>query len=241
MPKKIKKDLKKKKHRRLVISRIEGISKNVLRNYHKEITKLIGNSPGVYALYDGDSLYYVGKSVDLKRRVIQHLKDRHFASWTHFSLYIITRTDFVDEIESLLIRIANPKGNRAVPEGKATHTMLDKLKLLIKKKQKREFEEMFRKNRKESKVTKHVSFRNKRTLRGLVSKPTTLFKTYKGREYKAILEPNGVIRLGNKNFATPTAAAKTIIRRPTGTVDGWRFWYLKDSNGEWLRLSDYKK
>jgi hypothetical protein len=35
-------------------------------------------SPGIYALYDGDELYYVGKSGELRKRVRHHLRDRQF-------------------------------------------------------------------------------------------------------------------------------------------------------------------
>ncbi|GAI13970.1 unnamed protein product, partial [marine sediment metagenome] len=63
---------------------------------------------------------------------------------------------------------------------------------------------------------------------------------YKGKDYKAVLTPAGIIMMGNKSFSTPTAAAKTIIDRPTGTVNGWTFWYLKDSNDDWVRLFEYK-
>ncbi len=47
-----------------------------------------------------------------------------------------------------------------------------------------------------------------------------------------------VIRIGNKNFNTPTAAAKAIVDR--SKVNGWTWCYIKDSSGEWVRLSEYK-
>src|ERR1051325_4978333 len=99
----------------LVISRIEKVSKEAFRQYFTEVTELIGNSPGIYALYDGNDLYYVGKSTELRKRVKQHLRDRHLASWTHFSLYLVRRVEHISEIESLLVRIASPKGNRVIP------------------------------------------------------------------------------------------------------------------------------
>lgn len=65
------------------------MSKRVFRNYYEQITELIGSSHGIYALYDDTDPYHVGKSSDLKNRVKQHLKDKHFANWTHFSLYLV--------------------------------------------------------------------------------------------------------------------------------------------------------
>lgn len=34
-------------------------------------------------------------------------------------------------------------------------------------------------------------------------------------------------------------AAKHVVDRKS--VNGWRFWYIKDSSGEWVRLRDYKE
>lgn len=45
--------------------------------------------------------------------------------------------------------------------------------------------------------------------------------------------------MGANVFDTPTAAAKSIVKR--SSVNGWRFWYIKDENNEWVRLSDYKQ
>ena len=125
--------------RSLVINRLELVSKDAFRKYFSAITELIGSSPGIYALYDGENLYYVGKSSELRKRVKQHLRDRHLASWTHFSLYLVRKAEHISEIESLLVRIASPKGNRVIPKGKSRGPLLIKLKALVKQRQKEEF------------------------------------------------------------------------------------------------------
>ncbi len=43
--------------RTLVVKKLEGVSKLIFRNYFKQITDLIGNSHGIYALYDENELY----------------------------------------------------------------------------------------------------------------------------------------------------------------------------------------
>lgn len=222
----------------LVVQKLENISKSIFRNYYKQITELIGNSHGIYALYDGNALYYVGKSTDLKKRVKQHLKDRHIASWTHFSLYLVRSAERIGEIESLLIRIANPKGNRKkYRTGRKGSSLLNQLKDMIKQKQREELDEMFGEG-----LRKRPSDKSKpsklKSLVGLVSKKTSLYRTYKGKEYKALLTPRGKIKLAGKIYLTPTAAAKAIVKRTA--VNGWKFWYIKDMNGEWIRLSEYK-
>ena len=237
------KDSKKKKAdkqgtRSLVIHRLENVSKAVFKKFYSLITELIGSSPGIYALYDGNELYYVGRSTALRKRVRHHLRDRHFASWTHFSLYLVRKASHIDEIESLLVRIANPKGNRSIPRGRASSAMVKRLKSMVREKQKEEFEELFGIRKAMQKGTTRQVSQVRKRLNGLVPKRTRLYRTYKGKEYKATLTPTGLIKLGKRRFTSPTAAAMAIVDR--SSVNGWTFWYIKDSNGDWIRLSDYK-
>lgn len=231
--------MRKRGSRTLVVKKLEGVSKQIFNNYHRQITELIGSSHGIYALYDESELYYVGKSSDLKNRVKQHLKDRHFASWTHFSLYLVRKADHIGEIESLIIRLANPKGNtKKYRTGRGRDTsLLRQLKVMVRQQQREEFDVMFsratgrRRRSAESSDKSHA-------LAGLVRKKTPLFRTYKGKEYRALLTPKGKIKFNGKIFTTPTAAAMTIVDR--STVNGWDFWYFRSPDGGWARLSDLR-
>jgi len=124
--------------RGLFTESLEYISKNLFRDHSSIITELIGDSSGIYALYDENELYYVGRASDLKRRVNQHLRDRHDSQWTHFSLFLIRRSDIIGDIESLLIRIAEPVGNRVKPRGRDSKAMKQRLRKLIKQKPREE-------------------------------------------------------------------------------------------------------
>jgi len=219
---------------KLVTESLEKISREIFSRYSDTITDLIGDSIGIYALYDGPELYYVGKAIALRNRVKAHLRDRHFASWTHFSLFLVRRAEHIPEIESLVIRIANPEGNRAIPSRKEGKSLLRKLKVLVKSRQKAEIDGLFPGKKKRARARKGKGFRS---LKGLVKWRHRLYRTYKGKEYTAVLLSSGRIRLKGRVFDTPTAAAKAIVGRPT--VNGWHFWYIKDSRGEWVRLSDF--
>lgn len=223
-----------KRRNPIITHTLEGISKSVFKNYANMITELIGRSPGVYALYDDMGLYYVGKSVDLKGRVHHHLKDRHKASWSYFSLYLLKDERRVDEMESLLIRIANPRGNRVKPKGRSDGSMLKKLKDMVKQKQAEEFAEMF-----DLKVEANKKLRKSKSssLVGLVKKKTQLFRTYKGKEYKATLTPQGQIKLLGKTFNSSSSAGKYIVKHG---CNGWRFWYLKDMDGNVINLDELR-
>jgi hypothetical protein len=69
---------------------------------------------GIYVLYGDKKIYYIGLSKrSLKGRLRRHaIKDRHKGKWTSFSFYQIGRTKYIKDIESLLLRICDPPGNR---------------------------------------------------------------------------------------------------------------------------------
>ena len=68
---------------------------------------------GIYVLYKGDKIYYIGLSKrSLRSRLRKHaLEDRHKGKWNSFSFYQIGRTKYIKDIESLLLRICRPSGN----------------------------------------------------------------------------------------------------------------------------------
>ena len=224
--------------RSLVVNRLERVSKDLFRKYYELITELVSKSPGIYALYDDDELYYVGKSTDLKKRVKQHLRDRHLKSWTHFSFYLVRKAEHIHEIESLIVRIANPKGNRVIPKGKSRGPLLNQLKAMVVQRQRDELRELFGGKEKPRRATRKGND-GQRSLAGLVSQKTTIYRNYKGKHYKATLNPDGTILLGGKKFGSPTAAAKAVVDR--SSVNGWQFWYIEDVNGDKVKLYKFKE
>lgn len=226
-----------------MVERIERLSKTVFKKQVQAITGLIGNSHGIYALYDGSDLYYVGKSTDLRSRVKAHLRDRHLASWTHFSLYLVRDSEHLGEIESLLVRIANPKGNKVLPRGRGESNLRRKLEDLVRKHQREELAELFGPGQPahvpDSEGAGKKAAQTRDAIVGLVHRCTTLYRSYRGKEFRAQLYPTGIIMLGGRRFKSPTAAGKAITGWPT--CNGWTFWYIKNSDGEWVTLADYRK
>jgi hypothetical protein len=231
---------KTRKPRDLLRNRLEKVSKDIFKKHYPLITELIGDSPGIYALYDGDELYYVGKSGELRKRVRHHLRDRHLASWTHFSLYLVRREEHIHEMESLLVRIANPKGNRVVPKGKSRGALMKELRRLIRQRQVEELAGWLGSKPRGKRSNRSGKSKHPVTLVGLVSKRTKLYKQYKGREYFATLTHKGVIRFKGKRYASPSGAAKAVLKS-NRAVNGWHFWYIRDSSGDWVRLMDYRE
>jgi hypothetical protein len=67
---------------------------------------------GIYALYRGPKLYYVGLTKNLFGRVRWHLKDRHAKKWDSFVIFRIKRVNYLKDIETLLMQLVTTPGNR---------------------------------------------------------------------------------------------------------------------------------
>ncbi len=223
----------------ILTEKLEGISKKIFERYQKIIIKHIGNKPGVYALYDEKELYYVGRAIDLAKRVKYHLKDHHSALWTHFSVYFTKKAEYTNSIEAVVISIAQPKGNKVRPKlGKEI-----KLKSLIRKDVKERHQEELRElglERKTHNKFKQRRSKNRPSLKNYFEKNKTLMKVYKGRTYKAVLLKSGKIKYKNNLYNSPTASAKTIVQKhsPGSDTNGWHFWFVRDSENNWVKLSD---
>lgn len=81
----------------------------------KQIKKIIGKitekrGAGIYALFKGKEVYYIGLSQNLGKRVSHHRDDKHSRKWDKFNFYVIN-TKYIKDVEALLLRIAKPRGN----------------------------------------------------------------------------------------------------------------------------------
>lgn len=100
------------KSQRVVVEHLENLARDVLERYPHVIAVQIKGRRGIYALYRRDRLYYVGLATNLLSRLKQHLKDQHAKSWDRFSVYVTVHDEHMRELESLLLRIGAPKGNK---------------------------------------------------------------------------------------------------------------------------------
>lgn len=110
--KKRKKKKKKSSRGLLLRAYAEGISANLLEQHGDTVKLVIGKKSGVYVLSKDGKPYYIGLAKKLPNRLGHHLKDRHAHKWDHFNFYAIRSQKYVKDLESILIRVARPKGNR---------------------------------------------------------------------------------------------------------------------------------
>src|SRR5690348_392910 len=96
----------------IVRGHMERVSWRVLEKYRDIVVEFIKGHAGVYALYKGEKLYYVGLARNLMNRVKHHLKDRHKGKWDRFSVYITVEDEHIRPLEALTLRIVNPLGNK---------------------------------------------------------------------------------------------------------------------------------
>lgn len=238
--------VEKKKHtaNALVLGYLENISSKVFSDYPKEITSLVAGQHGVYALYKGARLYYVGLATNLKNRVKHHLQDKHKGKWDKFSLYLVRKTDHIKELESLLLRIADPKGNSV--KGRLAHAE-NLSRPLLKQMQKshdKALTEILNLKRKQStlknpKPQSVPRLKNKTgtpALAKYTKKAFPIRTVYKGTTYTAKVRSDGTIRFNGTVYNSPSMAGHAINHR---ACNGWWFWRFK-KNGAWVRLQELR-
>lgn len=113
----VKKKIERKKARkrgRLIIGMSKRLPSNILENpvFRKRLKEIMKGHAGIYALYRKDRLYYVGLTTNLFGRINWHLKDRHAGKWDSFIIFRIHRIQYLKDIETLIVHLATPPGNR---------------------------------------------------------------------------------------------------------------------------------
>ncbi|HBG78821.1 MAG TPA: hypothetical protein DDW84_08285 [Phycisphaerales bacterium] len=241
---------KKEKHkaRAIITGYLESISAKVFKDdyYKNAVTKMIKGCQGVYALYKNDSLYYVGLAIEFKRRIKQHLKDKHAGKWNKFSLFIIRKEEHIKELESLIVHVAKPKGNGQSGKFKDAENLLPELNrtvdgLYYEYKAKMFGDGTKTKKKQTARIAKKSIAKNKRPLYGLLKDWQRLYVAYKGKDYKAMVRPNGVIEVfpSRERFDSPSMAGIKIIKKKT--INGWKFWKYKNKNGELVYIDELRK
>jgi hypothetical protein len=219
---------------------LERVSGTIMDEYRDLLRSMIRRRSGVYALYKGERLYYVGLATNLMGRINGHLRDRHKGRWSRFSVYLTARSDqpHVRELEALLLRIAVPNGNRV--SGRIGHAQ-NLSRSLAAEMAKRDAErrdqllgglKAKRKRRKQLRTGKGAT-----ALQGIAGRRRPLRAEHRGYVYRASLLADGQVRYGNRLFNSPSAAATAAVGSP---MRGWWIWKFR-KGGEWVRLRELRR
>jgi Restriction Enzyme Adenine Methylase Associated len=228
------------KRNQLVCQHLENVSRDVLEKHQEIVRQYVRGLPGVYALYRRGKIYYVGLASNLRNRLAHHLKDRHHDSWDRFSVYITIGDSHMRELESLILRIIKPPGNKQ--KGKFMKSedlkrrfardwykemrltlsdLLGRPKLLLLPKQ------IARSHGRSPILSQYAN--------GLKE----LRARYKGKTLRAYVRQTGLIWFAGKHFTSPSLAGAHAQKRRT--CNGWTFWQYQRAPGDWVTLDNLRK
>jgi hypothetical protein len=207
----------------LVTQYLESISSEGFEKHADIIRKFVRGRNGVYALYRKGKLYYSGLASDLRRRLRWHLRDRHANQWDTFSVYLTIGDEHLRELESLILRVAQPPGNRQLGKFSGAQNLTH---LVTRSRRSSELNEIgFSAAHPQDEPEQ--SFASDRRIRG----------KYKGQFIRARLRPNRRVRMKRKLYDSPSAAARAITGRRT---NGWSFWYYERGPGDWVPIDELR-
>ncbi len=210
---------------------LERISYDAMEHYSDFLRDMIKGRSGVYALYDGDELYYVGLASNMMARLKNHVRDRHKGLWDRFSVYLTARPEqaHIRELEALLLRIIRPQGNRVGGSLRAAKNLLPGLQRAMTRRDEERRAEMLG-----GRAAISLEKRRKRSdARKVAAVPRLIFlrASYKGTKYVARLRKDGQVAYAGSLYPSLRAAAKAIVG--TRAVNGRQFWRAKHK-GEWI-------
>jgi len=191
----------------MIVYQLHRASIDVLLEYEKALLDKIGDNGGIYVLYKGKNIYYVGKATTLKQRMKQHFNDKHKNKWDAFSLYVVSDPKFIPELERILIALIKPSGNSLTYQREIKKSE-NELKKTIKTVQDERRKRLFPSGQE-----------------GEKSKSKLLKRTFKGKKYTALLKKDGTVIYNNKKYNSLTAVAKQITKYDR--VSGPLFWGIR--------------
>jgi hypothetical protein len=213
----------------LVCQHLENISRDALEKHQKIIKQYVRRRNGVYALYRREKLYYVGLAKNLRSRLKSHLHDRHGSSWDRFSVYLTIGEQHLRELESLILRIVQPEGNKQKGKFPKSEDIRRRFARDVKDRLNYEVALLFGdKPRKPAPQARGSKLRRMK-----------LVAWFKGKKLKAQLLKGGRVRFNGKVYESlSTAAAKACKRR---TCNGWTFWKYLRAPGDWVTVDHLRK
>ena len=214
-----------RKQPKLVTQYLESIASEAFEKHADVIRQFVRGRNGVYALYRKGKLYYSGLASDLRGRLRWHLRDRHANRWDTFSVYLTIGDQHLRELESLILRVAQPPGNRQLGKFSGAQNLNRMFGRAIAKKQRIERNRIL--GRESIKEEVKQGARQGRRIRG----------KYKDTYITAKLRPDNRVRMKGKLYTSPSAAASAIRKGPT---NGWSFWHYERGPGDWVPIDQLR-
>jgi predicted GIY-YIG superfamily endonuclease len=223
----------------LVSQYLENISREALAKYEDIVRNFVRNRQGIYALFKRGKLYYVGLARNLRSRLQTHLRDHHAESWDRFSVYLTIGDTHTKELESLILRIIKPKGNRQKGKFFQAENLRSKFSSDIRHIQIAEWKSLVGKIGGLDDEVRRKEAGGRGGLAKFINSPMKLRAQFKGKIISARVRQDGIIRFAGKKYNSPSSAACAACKRRT--CNGWTFWKYERAPGDWVRLDNLKK
>ncbi len=229
-----------KKSSQLVSQHLENVSRKVLEDYQDVIRDYARQRQGVYALYRNGRLYYVGLATNLRNRMSQHLNDKHKESWDSFSLYFTIGDHHLKELEALILRIVEPKGNKQKGAFARSEDIRRRFRRDVKLRALKGVSDLFPDKDRAPQEPKSA---DKEERKPILAKyklfNRNLRADYKEMVLMAKVRQDGSIRYRGKTFNSPSVAAAVACKRRS--CNGWTLWKYERAPGDWVLLDTLRK
>lgn len=221
----------------LVRQHLENIHREALDEHQAVIRDFVRGKHGVYALYRGKGLRYVGLASNLSVRLKAHLADRHADSWDRFSVYLTLGGDHLRELESLVVRIFRPQDNRQIGKFASAEDLRASFRRAMEERHRQVLQRLFH-----GAAGSPVSSRPPRSrgvgLSAYFGGAARLRATYKKRTIEAAVLKDGTIRFRGRTYRSPSGAAVAACGRES--CDGWTFWEYERAPGDWVSINELR-
>ena len=223
----------------LVCQHLENISREALEKYQDIVRQHVRRRQGVYALYRRNKLYYIGLASNLRSRLAHHLRDRHQESWDRFSVYLTIGDSHLKELESLILRVVKPKGNKQKGKFLKSEDIRRSFAKDVRSRQHNELLSLLGKERVLEVEEGKLATGRQPVLANYIDGPMNLQARYKGKIIKAHVRRNGSIRFKSKVYLSPSLAGAAACKRRS--CNGWTFWQYERAPGDWVPLNELRK
>ena len=210
----------------LVTQYLENISSEAFESHPDIIRKFVRGRIGIYALYRRGKLYYSGLASDLRGRLRSHSRDRHKGGWDTFSVYLTIGDKHLRELESLILRVVQPPGNRQLGKFSGAQNLTRQFGQAIARKQRAERHRILGRESAEEEITQGLA-RGRR-----------IRARYKEKFVYARLRPDKRVRFKGKLYGSPSAAASAMRKHPT---NGWSFWHYERGPNDWVPIDQLRE
>jgi predicted GIY-YIG superfamily endonuclease len=195
----------------LVSQHLENIARDALEKYQDIVRRYVRRRQGVYALYRRNKLYYIGLASNLRSRLNRHLTDRHKGSWDRFSVYLTIGDTHLKELESLILRVVKPKGNKQKGKFLKSEDIRRKFARDIRSWHHNELLSLLGKEKVSEVGERKLTKGKQGVLANYIDGPKKLQARYKGKIIKAYVKRNGSIKFKNKVYWSPS-----LVKRGCG-------------------------